>query len=293
MGKQAAQSGTNSSFNQRNEQSLIVKTKMGIRSKDTSDIKSTPSPLKSCILIPSPNGFGGRVNVKKSKSVHFADSLGKPLKSIKTLYSCDDELDMALLSVRFQQQTIGGKTQNTFPAIDTLTNNLINKQNHCSTQKSKLLNFELPNINELFTENVKLSNVLLENLIFRETGIFATVTVHNIAYEKSVFVNYTVDNWATVLKTAAKYVPGSNTGMTDTFSFEINVLDTKQRSNNEEIEIQFAVCYICGGDLYWDSNGGKNYHVLFRKPKFNKNSEPLENYHSFIIPKQKFIGWAS
>lgn len=297
MGKQAVQSESRSSnllIDHATES--IAKTKIRrskeCRSKDTLDIKSTPSPLKSCILIPNPDGSGEKVNVKKSRSVHFADSLGKPLKSIKTLYDFEDELDNALLGLRFQQTNVA-KIRHTFPVTDVLTKNLRNIQKQGSTTGSKFVNFEQPILDDSFIAQVKSSKVFLESVIFREYGIFGTVAVHNIAYEKSVFVNYTIDNWTTVQTADAKYVPGSNTGVMDTFSFEINTAE-KDR-NDEEIEIKFAICYISEG-VYWDSNDGKNYCVLFRKYKCDKlqeSSSSSSNCNGFIISKHKFIGWAS
>ena len=71
---------------------------MGVVSKDTLDIKYrrdfSIEPLKSYILIPTPDD--GKY-VKKAKSVHFADAIGKPLKPIKTLYNdLEDEIDLLI-----------------------------------------------------------------------------------------------------------------------------------------------------------------------------------------------------
>ena len=72
----------------------------------------------------------------------------------------------------------------------------------------------------------------MENIIFRDYGIFGTVVVNNISFEKNVYISYTLNDWVTVQRTEARYVPGSNTGSTDTFSFEINLIDSKDTDDS-------------------------------------------------------------
>ena len=283
---------TDSSFiiNNSSPSKLIAstRTRMG-RSKDTSDIKGEPSPLKSCILIPNPDGSGEKLNMKKAKSVHFADSLGKPLKSVKSMHDFDDEFDFSLLTLKLGSNN--SKTRHFFPVNNIVRNNVKNKDNITRTSmKGKFVNFEQPIADTHFVEKVKSENVLLENVIFRDHGIFGTVAVHNIAFEKRVYVKYTIDNWKTVFEADANYVPGSSTGVTDHFSFEINIKD----QSLEEIEMKFAICFATDYCSYWDSNCGQNYFVLFRRyEKENKISDFSENYNGFILRNQNFIGWAS
>ena len=265
------------------------KNKMGV-SKDTSDIKETASntPLKSCILIPKGEE---KVSVKKAKSVHFADSLGKPLKSVKTLHEQEDYLDLTFLSLR-------STTRRTFP-VDifrkTYDNNNYNNYNsfkggsNNKKDQNKLENFKQPVKSKEFQSRVENENVCLENVVFREYGIFATITVKNISYQKDVSVRFTTDKWESFKVIQANYVPGSTTGVTDTFSFEIIPGDAEEN----QVEIQFAICFAANGHTYWDSNYGKNYIVLFKVQKETKDLLDKSDCNGFILPCQNFIGWST
>lgn len=270
----------------KNDSNYWGSPKTTIFSKDTLDIRTTTDtsllPLKSCIQIPHPNGSGEKLNVKKAKSVHFADSLGKPLKSIKTLYDLEDDLDLTFF--KFCKGGGGGYTNKR-----TFSVNIKSKQ---QAKKNKFDNFSLPIPCNTFKERLQKENVLLESIIFRDYGIFGTVHVKNISFEKEVSVTFTVDDWATVQKTYAKYVPGSSSGTTDIFAFEINVPEEKKKNSSK---IQFAICYSTSNNSFWDSNSSKNYIVSFSGENSSKKNflDADDNYNGFIIPKQNFIGWAS
>ena len=258
---------------------------MGV-SKDTLDIKrrrdSSIEPLKSCILIPTPDG--GKY-VKKAKSVHFADALGKPLKSVKTLYDFEDEIDLLILG--FNNNGICRKfsakpKRKTRSEKSTLVED-------SAKMTYNLVNFTFPDDKSKFFEDVLKHNVLLENINVQQNGIFGTVNVKNVSFEKHVAITYTVDEWKTIEKTNAHYIPGSSTGSIDIFSFEIVFSESKRN-----FELQFAICFKVGETEHWDSNGSKNYIISFvDKVEENKNLIKDHGYKGFVIKKQEFIGWDS
>ena len=264
--------------------------KMGY-SKDTTHIRDSNankySPLKSCILIPKDDGSGDRIQVKKAKSVHFADSLGKPLKSVKTMLKDDDdfEFDLSFLSLARQKSC-----RKTFPSVNTFhTPNILGDYKE---EKGKLVNFKQPVASPTFMAAVKKHRVRLETVVFREYGVFVTVTVQNISFEKRVFAKYTLDHWETTNTVVANYVMGSSTGSTDTFSFEISIPNLDSDSN-----IQFAVAYEAAGECFWDNNDCKNYEVLFYRKKTTKDKAFIEpekkGEDGFLLSSHSFIGWST
>ena len=263
---------------------------MGVVSKDTLDIKyrrdSSIEPLKSCILIPTPDG--GKY-VKKAKSVHFADSLGKPLKSIKTLYDLEDEIDLLILG--FNRNNVCRKFS-AKPRKMTRSEKPSTLVNDCARMLTyNFVNFTSSDGKPKIFEQVLKHYVLLENINVQQNGIFGTVNVKNISFEKDVTITYTLDKWKTVEKTKATYVPGSSTGSIDIFSFEIAFSESKM-----DFELQFAICFKVGEIEYWDSNASKNYIISFVK-KYEKNKNIIINndlnLKGFVIKKQEFIGWVS
>ena len=245
---------------------------MSGKSKDTLDIKHRQDtsivPLKSCILISTPDG---EKFVKKAKSVHFADALGKPLKSIKTLYDLEDELDLFFLG--FNKSV----TRRNFSIKPRKTEGMT----------CQFVNFICQ---PKFLEQVMKHNVLLENITVQENGILGTIMVKNISFEKAVTVTFTLNKWKTVYKVKANFVPGSNTGIIDIFSFEITLPETEIN-----LELQFAICFKVEETEYWDSNHSKNYILsLSRKTEQKKNiAVDSINCKGFVVTKQDFIGWGS
>jgi len=255
------------------------------KSKDTLDIPSETSsyPLRSCILVSKGDDTDEKVSMKKSKSVHFADSLGKPLKSVKTLYDNHDEyLDLSFLSLR-------STTRRTFP-VDIFKRSYNNSFGNVSDKESKLINFKQPVTSKDFQSRVEKENICLENVLFREYGVFATIAVKNISFQKEITVRYSFDKWESFHVLAANFVPGSSTGITDTFSFEIFPPMTKE----DATEVQFALSYAANGKTYWDSNFGNNYIVKFKpKGKDKEKFSEMSDCNGFILARQNFIGWST
>lgn len=106
---------------------------------------------------------------------------------------------------------------------------------------------------KLFAEqNVCLENVVLKNEQCKMTG---TIRVANLAFEKVVFIRYTLDQWGTYYDKQAKYQPGCGNDLFDTFTFEIDL----PCNDPKHTAIEFCVCY---NNTYWDSNQGKNYKIV-------------------------------
>uniref|UniRef100_A0A4W6C9Y5 CBM21 domain-containing protein n=1 Tax=Lates calcarifer TaxID=8187 RepID=A0A4W6C9Y5_LATCA len=117
--------------------------------------------------------------------------------------------------------------------------------------------------------------VLLETVEADEFSLSGFVRVLNLAFEKSVSLRYSLNNWITFMDSLASYVPDSSDGVTDKFCFKI-VMPTYLDNGGT---LQFAIKYCVGGQEFWDNNNGNNYKV--RRHRF-KMSPPREWENGWI-----------
>ncbi len=82
--------------------------------------------------------------------------------------------------------------------------------------------------------------------------IIRSIRVLNRAYEKSVYVRYTTDDWTTVNEISASYGAGGD-NLSDRFVASIACPVAS------EARLQFAIRYEVAGCTYWDNNEGVNY----------------------------------
>ncbi|KAI0265832.1 putative phosphatase regulatory subunit-domain-containing protein [Gloeopeniophorella convolvens] len=129
-------------------------------------------------------------------------------------------------------------------------------------------------------------NVRLESLtlpLSRSPVLHGTVLVRNVAFEKSVAVRFTRDDWETVSEVHANYVqsfterevltsspasptlgdligapPSEDSKTWDRFSFVI------QLGNNASRTLLLAARFNAAGGEWWDNNAGENYRISFR-----------------------------
>ena len=175
--------------------------------------------------------FSSRKN--KKRSVSFNDEFGMPLTTIRVLADTEEH---ELIS------PIGSPT----PDYYTLVANLF-------------LKFSQPaSDSESFINKVQRCRVSLENIRTQGTEFLGTIRVLNIAFEKRVFVRYTINGWLSYTDVGTTYVPKPDDSATnnfyDTFSFGISVAPTTG-------DVQFAICYRAAGQEFWDNNDGKNYRL--------------------------------
>ena len=195
--------------------------------------------------------------VKKRKSVHFADTSGKVLATVKS----------------FTKEGISVEGVNKIPRVNKadgakekisdagnnphFRNHVSNCYNTTNSRRTILLeiNFDQPAVQKDFHIMLRKNLVKLENAIINKNICTGTIKVRNIAFEKKVFVRYTFDRWKNWKDLQAKYYPNSCTGYTDTFTFSIVVPEEDVK------DVEFAICFYCQGNQYWDNNSGKNYCI--------------------------------
>ena len=168
--------------------------------------------------------------MKKDKKVRFADSLGLSLVSVCVIPEREQDSFKNRCRRRTQEEKI---------------------------EEARILNFSQPLTCPDFPQRVDRLNVCLENIAFKNCAIVGVVKVRNLAYDKHVFVRYTMDNWNSFKDVPAKYVCGSSNGWTDSFSFEITLRETLEK----DCRLEMAFGYEVLGARFWDNNHGDNYRV--------------------------------
>uniref|UniRef100_A0A674MZQ8 CBM21 domain-containing protein n=1 Tax=Takifugu rubripes TaxID=31033 RepID=A0A674MZQ8_TAKRU len=187
----------------------------------------SPNLRRRCKSLPTPTERA-KLEISRTRSptsqkkVRFADSLGLELITIKHFDDTEEpEVPERILA------------------------KLSNGPLHLNTMDTKFP--RAPAVREV--------KVLLESVETDEFSLSGIVRVLNLAFEKSVFLRYSLNNWITFMDSLASYVPCSSDGVTDRFRFKI-VTPTYLDSGGT---LQFAIRYCVGGVEFWDNNNGNNY----------------------------------
>ncbi|KAJ2386255.1 protein phosphatase 1, regulatory subunit [Coemansia sp. RSA 2611] len=110
------------------------------------------------------------------------------------------------------------------------------------------------------------SPVVLETVEFADQTLCGTIKVHNLAFEKQVFVRMTTDEWKTAEDIPAAFqrsITGvdSNCPGVDRFRFAIPV-----PAADHAAFISLCVCYRVNGQEFWDNHRGANYLFKIAPP---------------------------
>lgn len=227
----------------------------------------SPSLRRRCKSLPTPNERA-KLEIARTRSpasekkVRFADSLGLELISVKHF----DDTDMPEVPERILAK---------FPRGPLHLNNLDKFPRAPTRSVFMELQFTNPGTMPGFEQKVREVKVLLETVEADEFSLSGFVRVLNLAFEKSVYLRYSLNNWITCMDSLASYVPDSSDGVTDKFSFKI-ITPTFLESGGT---LQFAIKYCVGGAEFWDNNDGTNYKV--RRHRF-KMSPPREWENGWI-----------
>lgn len=134
-------------------------------------------------------------------------------------------------------------------------------------------------------ETLELSPSSPLSTISASLSLTGTILVRNLAFEKQVFVRFTLDDWQTTSEVSAKYVDspatlppsllpqtfgdllaanGSDQSDWDRFRFSIR-LDDYMRGIESKVLWIVGRFIAPGTGEWWDNNGQRNYRVAFRK----------------------------
>ena len=125
-------------------------------------------------------------------------------------------------------------------------------------KKALVLCFPQPAAVGDFKQRLEAQFVCLENVVVSQSSVWGTIKVKNIAYHKRVTVRYTLDAWGDHRDVESTYVPESNDGSSDRFSFAITVPEYFLVTGGT---LEFCIRFETSGQEFWDSNGGMNYKV--------------------------------
>ncbi|XP_029082363.1 protein phosphatase 1 regulatory subunit 3B isoform X3 [Monodon monoceros] len=232
--------------------------------------QKSSKPLRPCIQLSGKNEASGTVaptvqEKKVKKRVSFADNQGLALTMVKVFSEFDDPLDIPLNITEL------------LDSIVSLTT---------AESESFVLDFSQPSVDYLdFRNRLRTDHVCLENCVLKDRAIAGTVKVQNLAFEKMVKVRMTFDTWKSFTDFPCWYVKDTYAGSDkDTFSFEISLPEKIQSYERME----FAVCYECNGQTYWDSNKGKNYRIIRAELKSAQGTAQPPNGSDFGIAFDQF-----
>lgn len=190
---------------------------------------------------------------RKDKKVHFADTLGLSLVDVCYYRDPTPRLYHRKIAIRptfFERERV---------------------------DRARLLNFIQPLCGKKLIDSLEKQNVALESITIRDYSISGSVKVQNLAYEKNVFIRYTKNSWQSYSDITANYVHGSNSGPTDTFSFELVIPDDLEK----DFKIEFAICYEVLGHQFWDSNHGDNFRIMwYGSRQFLKSRDLFDIFQS-------------
>ncbi|KAM4597292.1 protein phosphatase 1 regulatory subunit 3E isoform 1-T1 [Fundulus diaphanus] len=229
----------------------------------------SPNLRRRCKSLPTPTERA-KLEIARSRSpssqkkVRFADSLGLELISVKHFDNADDpEVPERILA-----------------KLHKGTPHHLNTKFPRAPSESVFMELQFTNPGTLpeFEQKVREVKVLLETVQTDDFTLSGFVRVLNLAFEKSVALRYSLNNWITFMESLATYVPNSSDGATDKFSFKI-VMPTYLDNGGT---LQFAIKYCVGGQEFWDNNSGNNYKVRRHRLKMSPPREWENGWIHFI-----------
>ncbi|WYZ40933.1 hypothetical protein EsH8_IV_001274 [Colletotrichum jinshuiense] len=107
-----------------------------------------------------------------------------------------------------------------------------------------------------------------------QKNLLGSVSVANLAFQKSVTCRFTLDYWKTTSEVGAEYSheirPQDGPVSHDRFTFTIKLSDL---ANLETKTLYFCIRYNVNGQEFWDNNEGTNFQVDFRKKYLPQNGK--------------------
>ncbi|KAI9597251.1 putative phosphatase regulatory subunit-domain-containing protein, partial [Syncephalis fuscata] len=114
----------------------------------------------------------------------------------------------------------------------------------------------------------------------------------NLAFQKTVLVRYTLDNWQSHDDVSSEFYDSISNGNFDRFlayiPFDASKVGSADYSSNnlKPLTIEICIRYIVDGKEFWDNNRGNNYRVIIsRLPSISDNNDnatlaPSHDYFS-------------
>lgn len=115
------------------------------------------------------------------------------------------------------------------------------------------------------------------------SSLNAAIYVRNVSFHKYVALRYTINEWVTFSETQGIYSSDvrkfDRDAGYDRFVVSIPLNAFPSSSLNTSV-LKFCVHYIANESEFWDNNGGKNYEVYLRNPRFASAPQTGSNSHA-------------
>lgn len=224
----------------------------------TTSRKLSSSHSESCLSINIPlliESTDSQCSPKsQQKNVTFADDNNLSLVEIRNFIPSNDSLNTWTHSMLCRRSMLhcGGSIINEMASSSTPTNE--GNAKVIKRPVELLICFKEPCSASDFHEQFERQCVALERCGTRDRTVTGIILVKNIEFQKQVTVRYTLDHWKTSDDIETSYVPNSNDGVTDRFTFSLSLPKTCK-------ELEFAVRYKTSSEEFWDNNHNRNYKV--------------------------------
>ncbi|KAK2867276.1 hypothetical protein Q8A67_025393 [Cirrhinus molitorella] len=121
--------------------------------------------------------------------------------------------------------------------------------------------FTLPQTAEELACRVHGQKLELESLelLSGTTTLRGLIRVLNICFDKMVYVRTSLDSWRSHFDLLAEYVPGSNNGGMDCFSFKLTLVPP---FGEEGTRVDFCLRYETSLGTFWVNNNENNYSLV-------------------------------
>ncbi|PWA01257.1 hypothetical protein BB558_002657 [Smittium angustum] len=193
-----------------------------------------------------------RAKFKRNKSVSFSESLESVCFFLK------NENPKACNKEENKEFTIG-ETENSNKYMSNLT----------QITKNSLMAINGPPATSVSLLNNGPSKIVQLDTISIDSDlnlIIGTIITQNIAFEKSVVVRYTIDNWLSYTDISADFSrvifpDTSNSIGIDCFTFVLTIPRVEAHTKEAPIEreLEFCIRYTVNNGEHWDNNSGINY----------------------------------
>ena len=216
--------------------------------------------------------------LRRPKLLRFADAEGLPLVSVMNYGEGDGAADEFRAKGSIRRCTHPMSTREHLLADAGEFMRLGHNQASCPQKPAsarssqtlvKTLRFEEQLHLRDPTAEVDRHQVCLENVFVHGLAVFGTIRVKNLAFDKTVVVRHTSNDWKTQSDLQATYITGSSNGNMDRFSFTLIIPDGVQPGSR----VQFAVNFRSEAGDFWDNNDGRNYSISCHGSSRSAHSE--------------------
>jgi len=221
------------------------------------------------------------------KKVSFADDFGLRLTEVKLFSEMPDT--PSIIKMRF--------TSNSPNTFSTMQSSMQSLTNASSINPLLVPDFQMPISNSTaLNEKVERDFISLESLyVATNRTLVGTVKVKNLAFMKKVFVRCSFDAWRSYVNIPCNYRPTTYLEEIDHsydwFTFTLGIPAGFKAGGSAD----FAICFQCNNNEYWDNNWGENYRLAspdwLKKDTEDLNGSMDLKWAAYVDWKDRSMSW--